>query len=156
MLSFPVLWESNVKPLTVILQCRLLPVTVFIEMQDCNLQSKKTRYFWFCFVFHLMWHKFRVFSFVFATWNSHICNQGYCSLHYDVMIMIIMWLRIHTCLSFHGLKRPAFLQQSGCRQKGRPPEKMWHVVQKFALYLSRGTPSSAALWDFHRVVYLQK
>ena len=54
MLSFLVLWESDVKPFTAILQCRLLPVTVFIEMQDCNLQSKKTRYFWFCFVFHLM------------------------------------------------------------------------------------------------------
>ena len=39
MLSFLVLWESNVKPFTAILQCRLLPVTIFIEMQDCNLQS---------------------------------------------------------------------------------------------------------------------
>ena len=47
MLSFLVLWESNVVPFSAILQCRLLPVTVFIEMQDCNLQPKKTDIFGF-------------------------------------------------------------------------------------------------------------
>lgn len=95
-----------------------------------------------------MWHKFRVVS-----WQPEILSfLTKVSVHYDVMIC---WSS-HTCLSFRGMKRPAFLQQSGCRQNGRPPEKMWHVVLKFALYLSRGTPLSATLWDFHRVVYLPK
>ena len=52
MLSFLVPWESNAKPFTAILQCCLLPDTVFIEMQDCNLQSKKSDSFGFvlCFI----------------------------------------------------------------------------------------------------------
>ena len=55
MLSCLVLWESNVKPFTAILQCRLLPVTVLIEMQDCNLQSKKNPIFLvlFCVSFNV-------------------------------------------------------------------------------------------------------
>lgn len=55
MLSFLVLWESDVKPFTAILQCRLLPVTVFIEMQDCNLQSEKKTIFLvsFCVSFNV-------------------------------------------------------------------------------------------------------
>jgi len=47
MLSFLVLWKSNVELFSAILQCRLLPVTVFIEMQDCNLQPKKIDTFGF-------------------------------------------------------------------------------------------------------------
>ena len=49
MLSFLVLWESNVEALCAIMQCRLLPVTVFIEMQDCNLQPEKIDIFRFLF-----------------------------------------------------------------------------------------------------------
>jgi len=47
MLSFLVLWESNVELFSAILQCCLLPVTVFVEMQDCNLQPKKIDIFAF-------------------------------------------------------------------------------------------------------------
>ena len=54
MFSFFVLWESNVKSFRAILQRRLLPVTVFIEMQDCNLRPEKNGIFWFCFVFRFL------------------------------------------------------------------------------------------------------
>jgi len=54
MLSFLVLWESNVEPFSAILQCRLLPVTVFVEMQDCNLQPKKIDIFGFLIFGFLM------------------------------------------------------------------------------------------------------
>lgn len=137
MLSFLVLWESNVDPFCAILQCRLIPVTVFIEMQDCNLQPKKIDIFWFLFCL-----SFIVTYIQSGFWQpENLTFVIKVSAHYDVMICS----NIHTCLSFRGMKRLAVLQQSGCRQNGRPPEKMLHVFLKFALYLSRGTPLSAAL-----------
>ena len=115
MLSFLVLWESNVKSFFAILQCRLLPVSVLIEMQNYNLQPKKIDIFGFVFP-SIQCDKLRV-----VFWQpENFTFVAMFSVHYDVMIC----LSFHTCLSFHGMKRPAFLQQSGCRQNERPPEKM--------------------------------
>ena len=112
---FLVLWESNVKTFCAILQCCLLPVTVFIEMQDCNLQPKKIDIFGFVLP-SIQCDKFRVVSW--QPENLTFVTKG--TVHYDVMISS----SIRTYLSFHGMKRLAFLQQSGCRQNGRPPEQM--------------------------------
>lgn len=137
MLSFLVLWESNVELFSAILQCCLLPVTVFVEMHDCNLQPKKID----IFAFVLPSIQYDINSERFFGNLKNVTFLTKVSVHYDVMICS----SLHTCLSFHGTKRPPFLQQSGCRQNGRPLEKMQHIALKFALYLSRGTPLSAAL-----------